>query len=59
MYFGDSMLKPTQVEVLLKIFTANACELERNEQARAAFNQMRDLLEGAVSRGVGLVAFGD
>jgi hypothetical protein len=58
-YFEDSLLAPAQVAILLRTFTANAGELEGNRQALAAFGAMRDLLEEAVSRGMGLVAFGD
>lgn len=53
------MLKPAQVAILLKIFETLGRELERNRRALAAFDRMRDLLEDAVSRGTGLVAFGD
>lgn len=58
-YFEDSMLKPAQVATLLKTFTTNANELAGNKQALAAFDAMRGVLEAAVSRGMGLVAFGD
>lgn len=58
-YSDDSMLEPAQVATLLKVFTANAGELSGNRQALAAFAAMRELLEAAVGKGCGLVAFGD
>ena len=58
-YFRDSMLNPVQVTILLQTFTANAPELQANRQSLAAFDAVRDLLEEAASRGVGLVAFSD
>lgn len=58
-YFEDSLLTPAQVAILLEILGANAHELERNGQAFAAFDVMRDILERAVHRGAGLVAFSD
>ncbi|NTI64171.1 hypothetical protein G6L85_21895 [Agrobacterium rhizogenes] len=58
-YFEDSMLKPAQVTMLLETFTANLRELQGDRQALAAFDMMRGLFEGAVSRGMGLVAFAD
>ncbi|MCZ7449345.1 hypothetical protein O8B93_17290 [Agrobacterium rhizogenes] len=58
-YFEDSMLKPEQVKILLETFTANLRELGGNPQVLAAFNMMCGLLEGAVERGGGLVAFSD
>jgi len=58
-YFEDSMLKPAQVAVLLETFTANAGELEGNQPGLAAFDVMHALIKAAVSRGVGLAAFGD
>ncbi|MCI4591326.1 hypothetical protein MOK15_14655 [Sphingobium sp. BYY-5] len=59
LYFRDSMLKPAQVTILLQTFMANAPGLGGSGQSLAAFNAIRDLLEGAVSRGMGLVAFSD
>nr|WP_298097930.1 hypothetical protein [uncultured Shinella sp.] len=58
-YFEDTMLKPAQVTKLLETFTENACELQGNRQALAAFDMMCGLLERAVSRGMGLIAFAD
>lgn len=58
-YFEDSLLTPAQVATLLKIFTSNVGELGGNRQALAAFDAMRGIFEGAVSKGAGLVAFGD
>lgn len=58
-YLGDSMLKPEQVTILLRIFMANAPEPERSGRSPAAFDAVRDLLERAAGRGMGLVAFGD
>jgi len=58
-YFEDSMLRPAQVVILLEIFMANARELEGNHLALAAFDVMHTLLEAAVSRGAGLIAFSD
>lgn len=58
-YVRDSMLNPAQVAILLQIFTANAPELEGRRQSLATFNAVRELLEGAVNRGMGLVAFSD
>lgn len=58
-YFGDTLLEPRQVAILLNILLTNEYVLEGNEHALAAFNSMRDLLERAAKRGVGLVAFAD
>ncbi|MFT4183127.1 MAG: hypothetical protein QM636_14545 [Rhizobium sp.] len=58
-YFEDSLLMPAQVATLLEILIANTHDLERNGQAFAAFDLMRGILEAAVNRGMGLVAFSD
>ncbi|MGV2021115.1 hypothetical protein [Agrobacterium sp. 22-223-1] len=58
-YFEDTLLETKQVAILLNILMANEHVLEGNEHALAAFNSMRDLLERAAKRGVGLVAFAD
>lgn len=58
-YFAVSMLKLPQVKVLLGTLAAYARELEGNRQKLNTLDEMRDLFERAVSRGVGLVAFGD
>lgn len=58
-YFQDSLLKPAQVVILLETFLANAHELRGDRRALAAFEVMRGVLEGAVSRGLGLAAFAD
>lgn len=58
-YFRDSLLKPAQVAALLGTFVENAHELRGDRQALAAFDEMRGFLEGAVSRGLRLVAFAD
>ncbi|MFK3781506.1 hypothetical protein [Agrobacterium sp. NPDC089420] len=58
-YFEDSLLKPTQILILLEVFAANTRELAGNRQALAAVDMMREIFERAVSRGVGLVAFAD
>lgn len=58
-YFGDSMLNPEQVMILLKTFLANERSLEGNRHVLTAFDSMRGLLERAANRGMGLVAFGD
>jgi hypothetical protein len=58
-YFQDSMLKPAQVATLLQTFMAHAPELDGKRQSLAAFDALRNLLEEAVSRGMGLIAFSD
>lgn len=58
-YFEDSMLKPVEVETLLELVMASAANLENNGQAFAAFKVIRDILESAVSKGMGLVTFSD
>ncbi|MBB4403871.1 MULTISPECIES: hypothetical protein [Rhizobium/Agrobacterium group] len=58
-YFEDTLLEPVQVGILLNILLTNEYILEGNEHALAAFNSMRDLLERAAKRGVGLLAFAD
>lgn len=58
-YSEDTLLTPAQVATLLEIFMANTRDLERNGQASAALELMRGILEEAVNRGMGLVAFSD
>lgn len=58
-YFDDTLLEPAQVAILLNILLANEHVLEGNEHALAALHSMRDFLERAAKRGVGLVAFAD
>ncbi|UXS41801.1 hypothetical protein FY150_18750 [Agrobacterium tumefaciens] len=58
-YFDDTLLEPRQVAILLNILLTNEDVLEGNEHALAAFNSIRDLVQRAAKRGVGLVAFAD
>ncbi len=58
-YFRDSMLNPAQVAILLQTFRAHSPELEGSRHSRATFDAVRNLLEEAVGRGMGLIAFSD
>lgn len=58
-YFEDSLLMPAQVASLLGIVVADGGEREGNAQAFVASEAIRGILETAVSKGLGLVAFGD
>lgn len=58
-YFRDSILTPAQTRILLETFVANAPGIEESQRVRAAFDGMRQLLEKAAHRGMGIVAFSD
>lgn len=58
-YFGDSMLTPAQVATLLELVIDNPDDLRSNGQASAALEVIRGILESAVNKGMGLVAFSD
>ncbi len=58
-YLQDSMLNPAQVAILLRTFMTNAPALEESGSSLPAFDAVRNLLEEAVSKGMGLVAFSD